>query len=239
MVCSKKYEFGGVAVAIMAVVALAGVTTSWSLAASPGQSPGEIANFGMMQHGTPPCASCHGVNGEGVRTQNGPRLAGLDAGYIERQLNAFGEGKRNSSVMERIARTLNDDQRAALANYYATLPAMTDARTPEKNVNAVALGQVIATQGNWPEKVPPCASCHAADGLGVGSIAPALAGQHVDYLRRQLMRFRQSERRDDPLGLMRGISSRLSGREIEAVAAYYASRPSGPPEKPRPPGGRQ
>jgi len=234
---SKRYAFGAAAGAIVAVVALAGVTASWSLAASPGESPAEIANFGMMQHGTPPCASCHGVNGEGVRVQNGPRLAGLDADYLERQLDAFGEGRRNSTVMERIARTLNEDQRAALANYYAGLPAVTDARAPQ--VNEVALGQMIATQGNWSEKVPPCASCHAADGLGVGSFAPALAGQRADYLRRQLMRFRQNERRDDPLGLMRGISSRLSGREIETVAAYYASRPARPPEKPRTSGARQ
>ncbi|MGC1304360.1 MAG: c-type cytochrome, partial [Caulobacteraceae bacterium] len=78
--------------------------------------------------------------------------------------------------------------------------------------------------------VPPCASCHGADGLGVNSLSPPLAGQRADYLERQLLRFRQNERRDDPLGLMRGISSRLSPGEIRAVAAYYASL------APRPPG---
>jgi cytochrome c553 len=189
----------------------------------------DIARAGVLGQGTPACASCHGFRGEGVRVQNGPRLAGLDADYLARQLDAFSHGRRDSSVMARVARTLTESQREALAQYYAGLAPAAEGVAPDPR--RLAPGRLLALQGNWSEEVPPCASCHGADGLGVNSLSPPLAGQRADYLERQLLRFRQNERRDDPLGLMRGIASRLSPGEIRAVAAYYASL------APKPPGG--
>jgi thiosulfate dehydrogenase len=141
---------------VIAVMALSGATASWSLTASPMETGSTIAHFGMIQHGTRACASCHGADGEGDRAQNGPRLAGQDADYLERQLLAFSHGDRNSFVMQSVARTLNDDQRAAVARYYASLPAVTDAK-PRKP-DSLALGRAIAGQGDWSRKVPACAS---------------------------------------------------------------------------------
>ena len=208
---------------LAAVMALSGATASWSLTAVPAETGSAIAHFGMIEHGTRACASCHGVNGEGDLDQHGPRLAGQNAEYLERQLRAFRDGRRHSVVMQSVARTLTDDQRAAVAAYYASLPAVTDARGREPY--ALTLGRSLAGQGDWSRKVPPCASCHGVDGLGVGASFPPLAGQRADYIERQLMRFRWNERRDDPQGLMRGIAGRLSTGEIKAVAAYYATLP--------------
>ncbi len=213
---------------IAGLLATAAASIALSQSAPAGESGAEIANFGMVNHGTPACASCHGVNGEGVRVQNGPRLAGLNADYIERQLQAFKHGARQSAAMTPVAKTLNDRQRQAVAAYYAGLPAVTGAAAMDHG--SVAFGRMLASQGDWSEKVPPCASCHGADGLGVNTLSPPLAGQRAEYLQRQLMRFRQNDRRDDPLGLMRGISKRLSPREIKAVAAYYATLPSNAPK---------
>ncbi|MHB8283062.1 MAG: c-type cytochrome [Caulobacteraceae bacterium] len=183
----------------------------------------------MVYHGTPACASCHGMNGEGERVQNAPRLAGLDPDYIVRQLEAFKHGDRQSQAMVNVARTLNDAQRQALAAYYANLPAVSD--VPSSSQGNLKLGRMLAEQGNWAEKVPPCASCHGGDGLGVNNLSPPLAGQRADYLQHQLMRFRQNERRDDPLGLMRSISAHLSMREIRAISAYYATLPPRPNDR--------
>jgi cytochrome c553 len=207
-----------------ALIAVVGAGASWSQAPRAADEALQIANSGMVNQGTPACASCHGFRGEGIKVQNGPRLAGLDADYIERQLDAFSHGRRDSSVMVAVARSLTEDQRAALAQYYAGLPPVGEAAMPAGP--ALRLGHMIAHEGNWSEKVPPCASCHAADGLGVNSLAPPLAGQRADYIERQMIRFRQNERRDDPLGLMRGIASHLSTAEIRAVAAYYSTLPA-------------
>lgn len=39
--------------------------------------------------GAPACVTCHGAYGEGMAANGFPRLAGLDAGYIQTQLDAF------------------------------------------------------------------------------------------------------------------------------------------------------
>ena len=40
----------------------------------------------------PACSSCHGVKGEGHPDMPSARLAGLNAGYIIRQLDSFADG---------------------------------------------------------------------------------------------------------------------------------------------------
>jgi cytochrome c553 len=210
---------------------LAGVGASWSQAPAPLADGAQIANFGLVNQGTPACASCHGYRGEGVKEQNGPRLAGLNPDYIERQLDAFQQGRRNSLVMVWVARSLKADQTTALAKYYASLPPI--AEHVPYDQGGLAEGRRLANQGDWSRDVPPCASCHGVDGLGVNSLTPPLAGQRADYLDRQMIRFRQNERRDDPLGLMRAVSSRLSVRQIRAAAVYYATLPAmAPPATP-------
>jgi cytochrome c553 len=75
-----------------------------------------------------------------------------------------------------------------------------------------------------------CAACHSANGLGTedGSI-PAIAGQHVSVLVKQLVDFRHDRRWDER---MRNFASQhhLSGpQELLDVAAYAASLPRWPP----------
>lgn len=75
-----------------------------------------------------------------------------------------------------------------------------------------------------------CAACHAASGLGTrdGSI-PAIAGQHVSVLVKQLVDFRHDRRWSER---MRNFSSQhhLSGpQELLDVAAYAESLPRWPP----------
>jgi cytochrome c553 len=75
-----------------------------------------------------------------------------------------------------------------------------------------------------------CAACHAANGLGTqdGSI-PAIAGQHVSVVVKQLIDFRHDRRWDER---MRNFASQhhLSGpQELLDVAAYAESLPRWPP----------
>ena len=143
---------------------------SWAQTAPEPIDAAQIANSGLVNQGTPACASCHGYRGEGIKVQNGPRLAGLNADYIERQLDAFKDGRRDSPVMVWVARTLTADERKALASYYASLPPVVEGVAPERGWSP--MDGALPDQGDWSHKVPPCASCHGADGLGVNALTP-------------------------------------------------------------------
>jgi len=91
------------------------------------------------------------------------------------------------------------------------------AQTPE---NAqIARGAVIAAQGTVTG-APPCAQCHAFNGVSDASGAfPRVAGQSAYYLAEQLRDF-ASERRSN--AFMTPIAKALTADDIADVAAYYS-----------------
>jgi cytochrome c553 len=84
----------------------------------------DLADRGDWSNGLPGCGRCHGPAGQGVGNAF-PSLAGQSAEYITSQLKAWKEGKRTSDplhLMTGISSKLDDDQVAAVAAYYASLP---------------------------------------------------------------------------------------------------------------------
>lgn len=75
----------------------------------------------------PACQTCHGPAGEGAAQANFPRLAGLGAAYLKRQLDAFADGTRQNASMMPIGKALSMADRTEVAKYYAALPAPTTA----------------------------------------------------------------------------------------------------------------
>jgi len=72
-----------------------------------------------------PCASCHGVKGEGGINET-PALAGQETLYFERTMQAYKQATRASDsygMMRMIASNLTDEEIKSLAAYYANLPA--------------------------------------------------------------------------------------------------------------------
>src|SRR5690606_15193688 len=65
------------------------------------------------------CATCHGSDGAGTGTF--PRLAGLNAEYMRRQLEDFTNGRRENAVMQPIAEALGEEGWVAMSNYYANM----------------------------------------------------------------------------------------------------------------------
>lgn len=175
--------------------------------------------------GVPPCSACHGANGEGQATSGIPRLAGLNAAYLQGQLAAFGIGTRDNAMMSPIAKTMDATSMAAAAAFYASLPAP-EASAPGQSKAAVAQGEAIALRGDWDAEIPPCASCHGERGRGVGATFPAIAGQSSAYVINQLQAWKKGSRHDDPLGLMKTVAGRLSDAQVAAVAAYYEALPA-------------
>lgn len=63
------------------------------------------------------CAACHGVDGI-AKLPEAANLAGQDATYLTRQLQAFRDGGREHEQMTVIAKGLSDAQMTDVAAYY-------------------------------------------------------------------------------------------------------------------------
>lgn len=177
--------------------------------------------------GAPACVICHGAQGEGIAQNGFPRLAGLNAGYLHAQLDAFAHGQRVNAMMTPVAQTLSVDERAAVAGYYAGLSGSVSVGGDVPEMNSV--GARLAVQGRWSQGLPACVQCHGSMGAGVGPAFPALAGQSALYLENQLRAWQQGTRPPGPLGLMKVIASKLSAADIQAVAAYFSTLPASRP----------
>ncbi len=59
--------------------------------------------------------ACHGDDGGGQAAAGYPRLTGLDATYPQEQLEDFAGDSRVNPVMQLAAKTLDADERHALA----------------------------------------------------------------------------------------------------------------------------
>ena len=76
-------------------------------------------------------------------------------------------------------------------------------------------------------KVPPqsvtnvCAACHAIDGNSAITANPKLAGQHPEYLYKQLTNFKSGERAN---AVMSGMAGMLSDADMHAVTEYFSKQ---------------
>ena len=69
-----------------------------------------------------------------------------------------------------------------------------------------------------------CAACHGPDGNKPSDpTQPILAGQHYDYLVRALTDYQSGKRGN---AIMKGFAGALSKKEIEDLAAWFASQKS-------------
>jgi cytochrome c553 len=81
----------------------------------------------------------------------------------------------------------------------------------------LAKGQVTATQ--------VCAACHTADGTRGSPANPIIAGQHPEYLVKQLQEFKSGKRSN---AVMKGFAGTLSDDDMKNVAAFYAGKGAKP-----------
>jgi len=63
------------------------------------------------------CFSCHGTDGHSAGAM--PSIAGKDSDYIEGRLLDYREGRRQGTVMNRIAKGFSDEEIRRLALYFA------------------------------------------------------------------------------------------------------------------------
>lgn len=169
-----------------------------------------------------PCMACHGMDGAGNNAAGFPRLAGLDARYIAKQIRDYNAGNRVSAIMQPNVDNLSEQQILDVSIYYANQPVPKVQTGGDEAL--LILGEKIASRGDWDNYIPACESCHGPDNQGMGASFPGIAGQHANYIRQQLDAWRNGARHNDPNQLMTGVAERLSKQQIEAVAAYLGSR---------------
>lgn len=153
------------------------------------------------------CQGCHGAAGISA-TPLWPNLAGQTAAYIDIQLHHFKSGRRVNPMMKPLADGLSDADMQNLAAYFASLPAA--------KPSAGAEAKLVA-QGK--DKTAMCMGCHGDKLAGQGQF-PRLAGQHPEYLGKQLHDFKSGMRQ---AGHMNAVANTLSDDDIKAITAYAGS----------------
>ena len=81
----------------------------------------------------------------------------------------------------------------------------------------IAAGNVEAGK----QKAATCVVCHGPDGNSNNPTWPNLAGQHAEYIKKQLEDYRDGRRKNDQMAPMAMI---LSDQDIADLAVYYASQ---------------
>lgn len=161
------------------------------------------------------CVSCHGARGEG-NGFDAPRLAGLPAGYLQKQMEDYAQGLRPHEVMRDVARFLDSHERVHVANYYAGLP-----------VQALPAGGEPVAETTQALYAQACQQCHGVDAAGT-PLGPPLAGQPPPYLAQQLQDWQAAKRRNDGHHEMLKVAQQLSHDEIQRLSRYLAQTPPRP-----------
>ncbi|MDP2417021.1 MAG: c-type cytochrome [Hydrogenophaga sp.] len=164
------------------------------------------------------CFLCHGAQGEST-SEAFPRLAGQNAEYVAKQLDAYKSGRRKSSAMNEMVAKLTPDEMLALGKYYEK---MSLPREEAKDPQLAAMGRYVYHNGNKFSGVPSCVSCHGMNAEGAANL-PRLATQFSGYVHTQLKLFNKRDRTNDNV-VMHVVAEKMTELEMAAVAEYVSSK---------------
>jgi len=157
------------------------------------------------------CGACHGVDGNSAIPQY-PMLAGQTSRYIYLQLKDFKESRRKDPLMSPMAANLSKKDMFDIAAYYAA----------QKPINQNSKGDVSkAARGKQVADAALCTMCHLGGFSGQNEV-PRVAGQHYEYVLKQLKDFKTKTRTNDA-GNMTAVLRTIPDEDLEALAAYIAS----------------
>ena len=180
------------------------------------------------------CANCHGVNGEGLKVTNAPRLTELFDSYLLVQLDKFQNGLRGGnaadtfgSQMASIAKSLPDKQ--SIQDVVTYISSLNSARPPRTEMS----GDPV----KGAKEYESCAGCHGLKAQSfksfgtqeIGFEIPKLAGQHDWYLIRQTENFRKGIRgdlKDNTGGMQMRARTKVLIRDsqmIKDIVAYIGT----------------
>jgi cytochrome c553 len=184
------------------------VASAWSTEVeltSPYESGKELAK---------PCEACHGKEGNST-TSGVPNLAGQQPRYLIVAVQEYLDREREKSPMHGLLRRTERSQLENIALYFASQVPAPRPAPPEGNP---AAGQPLSAV---------CGGCHGPSGVSLDAATPSLASQDPVYLVKAIKAYRTVRRRPQ----MREYVAGLSDKEIENIAAFYATQKSQPAEK--------
>jgi cytochrome c553 len=158
------------------------------------------------------CLGCHGIDGyrNAYPNYSVPKLTGQHPEYIIAALQEYKGDQRSHATMHSQASTLSDQDMADIAAYFSGTP--------------LTAGPAPANAPPAPAAVAVCAACHGATGISVVPNYPNLAGQHADYLRREIAEYKDGGRKN---AIMSGMSATIKDSDVNALADYFSRmRPS-------------
>jgi cytochrome c553 len=165
-----------------------------------------IGDFKSGQELASSCSGCHGKEGNSQDPKI-PSLAGQDAAYLVSAISSYKEGgTRSHSDMKGVAQELDIKDELNLAQYYSQLTAQGE------KPRALEGPEILSKK---------CNRCHGTNGAKPNPDKPRIAGQRQSYLASALNAYKNGDRTHTT---MQAMSVELWAVEIEAIAAYYASR---------------
>ena len=156
------------------------------------------------------CAACHGPNGNSTQPQI-PILAGQNFRYLYFELRDFKEGRRKHPIMDPLVASLSKEDMFDLAAYFAAQTPVSTQFSPDP---------AKAAKGKAKAEEVLCTMCHLGRFKGQNEI-PRVAGQHYEYIVKQLHDFR-AQRRTNDAGNMTSVAKTLSDTDIDDLAQYIA-----------------
>ena len=192
------------------IIALAAALVA-AAAGIPAYGQNDAAQLAAIRPKAEVCFACHGPNGNSPSPET-PILAGQSWRYIYIQLKDFKEGRRSDPVMSPMAADLSRDDMVALGNFFAAQKALP--------INFKADGAKVEA-GRKVSDAVLCPMCHLGGFVGQNEI-PKVAGQHPQYIKKQLQDFK-SRRRTNDAGNMTSVAGTLSDEDIENLTQYIAN----------------
>ena len=207
---------------IALVLALAAIATGCTTTENSSRNLGDPSVHGKTL-AEQVCSDCHGVTGNSTNPTF-PRLAGQQEWYLISELKEFRGHNRldpeGFEYMWGISRSLTDAQIKELATYFSEQKPGTADKL--ENTKLESEGKAIFANGIPSEGVPACMVCHGVEGAGSAAF-PRIAGQHADYIVKQLNVFQRSSEERADASAMKVVAHNLKPEEIEAVAAYVST----------------
>ncbi len=172
---------------------------------------GALADAAAAKQKAVVCAACHGADGNSTNPL-WPKLAGQTSRYLYLQLRDFKEGRRKDALMSPLASNLSREDMLDLADYFSAQKMAPS--TYKVDGAKVAEGKKIADNAL-------CPMCHLGGFSGQNEI-PVVAGQHYEYIGKQLKDFRARVRTNDA-GSMTAYTQGLTDEQIDALAQYITN----------------
>jgi sulfide dehydrogenase cytochrome subunit len=161
-----------------------------------------------------PCNGCHGTDGISQGDAI-PSIAGMNAEYMTEAMVQFKEGRRNATIMNRIAKGYKDYELRKIARYFSSIEWKTVPSIQQETL--VARGRELHEQH--------CAECHEDSGRYQDKDMPRIAGQRHHYLQTQLLLYYQGEEKLPQPSEMAEKLAEIAKGDLPALSAFYSTLP--------------